>query len=101
LLYTVGLGKGAVPIAAAINWVLKDGIGYLSKILLSKFGRHLMLIPRDGAFSLIFSKMQLMAWRLSLLFFLNILFSLVQPLVLAVLLPLLKKISHNDRQRGR
>ncbi|XP_028556984.1 protein root UVB sensitive 1, chloroplastic isoform X1 [Dendrobium catenatum] len=40
LLYAVGLGKGAIPSAAAVNWVLKDGIGYLSKILLSKYGRH-------------------------------------------------------------
>ena len=40
LLYAVGLGKGAIPTAAAINWVLKDGIGYLSKIMLSKYGRH-------------------------------------------------------------
>ncbi|KAJ0936838.1 putative Root UVB sensitive family [Helianthus annuus] len=41
LLYAVGLGKGAIPTAAAVNWVLKDGIGYLSKIFLSKFGRIL------------------------------------------------------------
>ena len=40
MLYAVGLGKGAIPTAAAINWVLKDGIGYLSKIMLSKYGRH-------------------------------------------------------------
>ena len=40
LLYAVGLGKGAIPTAAAINWVLKGGIGYLSKIMLSKYGRH-------------------------------------------------------------
>ncbi|KAJ4953250.1 hypothetical protein NE237_030082 [Protea cynaroides] len=39
LLYAVGLGKGAILTAAAISWVLKDGIGYLSKIMLSKFGR--------------------------------------------------------------
>ncbi|VFQ70544.1 unnamed protein product [Cuscuta campestris] len=40
LLYAVGLGKGAIPTAAAVNWVLKDGIGYLSKILLSNYGRN-------------------------------------------------------------
>ncbi|KAL6207645.1 hypothetical protein ACLB2K_018601 [Fragaria x ananassa] len=46
LLYAVGLGKGAIPTAAALNWVLKDGIGYLSKIMLSKYGRHFdMLTP--------------------------------------------------------
>ncbi|KAJ4952267.1 hypothetical protein NE237_029099 [Protea cynaroides] len=46
LLYAVGLGKGAIPTAAAISWVLKDGIGYLSKIMLSKFGRHFDVNPK-------------------------------------------------------
>lgn len=46
LLYAVGLGKGAIPTAAAINWVLKDGIGYLSKIMLSKYGRHFDVNPK-------------------------------------------------------
>ncbi|KAK6915802.1 Root UVB sensitive family [Dillenia turbinata] len=46
LLYAVGLGKGAIPTAAAINWVLKDGIGYLSKIVLSKYGRHFDINPK-------------------------------------------------------
>ncbi|WOL04315.1 hypothetical protein Cni_G13036 [Canna indica] len=46
LLYAVGLGKGAIPTAAAVSWVLKDGIGYLSKILLSKFGRHFDVNPK-------------------------------------------------------
>ncbi|KAF6141808.1 hypothetical protein GIB67_031875 [Kingdonia uniflora] len=46
LLYAVGLGKGAIPVAAAINWVLKDGLGYLSKILLSKYGRHFDVNPK-------------------------------------------------------
>lgn len=46
LLYAVGLGKGAIPAAAAVNWVLKDGIGYLSKILLSKFGWHFDVNPK-------------------------------------------------------
>ncbi|KAL8137301.1 hypothetical protein V2J09_003302 [Rumex salicifolius] len=46
LLFAVGLGKGAIPTAAAINWVLKDGIGYLSKIVLSKYGRHFDLNPK-------------------------------------------------------
>ncbi|CAN6270715.1 unnamed protein product, partial [Urochloa humidicola] len=34
------------PTAAAVNWVLKDGLGYLSKILLSKFGRHFDVNPK-------------------------------------------------------
>lgn len=46
LLYAVGLGKGAIPTAAAVNWVLKDGIGYVSKIFLSKFGRHFDVNPK-------------------------------------------------------
>lgn len=46
LLYAVGLGKGVIPTAAAVNWVLKDGLGYLSKILLSKFGRHFDVNPK-------------------------------------------------------
>lgn len=46
LLYAVGLGKGAIPTAAALNWVLKDGIGYLSKIMLSKYGRHFDVNPK-------------------------------------------------------
>ncbi|GJN27914.1 hypothetical protein PR202_gb15978 [Eleusine coracana subsp. coracana] len=46
LLYAVGLGKGAIPTAAAVNWVLKDGLGYLSKIMLSKLGRHFDVNPK-------------------------------------------------------
>lgn len=46
LLFAVGLGRGAIPTAAAINWVLKDGIGYLSKIMLSNFGRHFDVNPK-------------------------------------------------------
>lgn len=46
LLYAVGLGKGAIPTAAAINWVLKDGVGYLSKILLANYGRHFDVHPK-------------------------------------------------------
>ncbi|GER57624.1 hypothetical protein STAS_35444 [Striga asiatica] len=46
LLYAVGLGKGAIPTAAAVNWVLKDGIGYISKIMLSKYGRHFDVNPK-------------------------------------------------------
>ncbi|XWS28148.1 hypothetical protein CRYUN_Cryun25bG0040700 [Craigia yunnanensis] len=45
-LYAVGLGKGAIPTAAAINWVLKDGIRYLSKIMLFKYRRHFDVNPK-------------------------------------------------------
>ncbi len=33
LLYAVGVGAGAVPLAAALNWVLKDGLGQLGGVL--------------------------------------------------------------------
>ncbi|KAL4026062.1 hypothetical protein IC575_014483 [Cucumis melo] len=63
LLYAVGLGKGAIPTAAAVNWVLKDGFGYLSKIFLSKYGRHFDVHPKDGDCSLIFWKTLPMEWK--------------------------------------
>ena len=33
LLNAVGLGSGAVPLAGAINWILKDGLGQLGGVL--------------------------------------------------------------------
>ncbi len=33
MLYAVGLGAGAIPVAAALNWVLKDGIGQVGGVL--------------------------------------------------------------------
>jgi len=33
LLYAVGLGQGAIPMAAALNWVIKDGLGQLGGVL--------------------------------------------------------------------
>mmetsp|Transcript_53559 Transcript_53559/g.89017 ORF Transcript_53559/g.89017 Transcript_53559/m.89017 type:complete len:549 (-) Transcript_53559:529-2175(-) len=39
LLYAAGLGKGAIPSAQLINWVIKDGVGYFTKVFFgSKFG---------------------------------------------------------------
>ena len=38
LLYSLGASEGAIPTAGALNWILKDGIGYLGTLL---FGRHL------------------------------------------------------------
>ncbi len=32
LLYSVGLGAGAIPTAGALNWVLKDGLGQVSRL---------------------------------------------------------------------
>jgi len=31
LLYAVGLGAGSIPMAAALNWVLKDGLGQVRR----------------------------------------------------------------------
>jgi len=33
LLHAVGLGAGAIPMAAALNWVIKDGLGQLGGVL--------------------------------------------------------------------
>ncbi|KAJ2787803.1 hypothetical protein GGI15_000435 [Coemansia interrupta] len=33
LLYAMGLGAGALPLSAAINWVIKDGFGQLGGVL--------------------------------------------------------------------
>eukprot|EP01135_Chromosphaera_perkinsii_P010010 Nk52_evm45s1992 gene=Nk52_evmTU45s1992 len=33
LLYAVGLGAGAIPLAAALNWIIKDGLGQLGGVL--------------------------------------------------------------------
>ena len=33
LLHAVGLGDGAIPMAAALNWVIKDGVGQLGGVL--------------------------------------------------------------------
>jgi hypothetical protein len=33
MLYAIGLGAGAIPLAAAVNWVLKDGVGQLGGIV--------------------------------------------------------------------
>lgn len=37
LLYGVGLGAGAVPVSAAINWILKDGLGQLGGVLYATY----------------------------------------------------------------
>lgn len=33
LLYAIGLGVGSIPMAAGLNWVIKDGLGDLGGIL--------------------------------------------------------------------
>jgi Vitamin B6 photo-protection and homoeostasis len=35
LLHAVGLGVGAIPMAAALNWVIKDGFGQLGGVMFS------------------------------------------------------------------
>lgn len=32
-LFAIGLGKGAIPMAAAVQWILKDGVGHACAIL--------------------------------------------------------------------
>jgi hypothetical protein len=36
LLYSVGLGAGAIPTAGAMSWILKDGLGQLGTLLFGK-----------------------------------------------------------------
>ncbi|KAI9221824.1 vitamin B6 photo-protection and homoeostasis-domain-containing protein [Blastocladiella britannica] len=33
LLYAIGLGAGSIPLAAALNWIIKDGLGQLGGVL--------------------------------------------------------------------
>eukprot|EP00877_Chromochloris_zofingiensis_P009142 jgi/Chrzof1/4481/Cz14g14240.t1 len=40
LLYSVGLGSGAIPTAGAMNWVLKDGVGQVGTLLFGKAIAH-------------------------------------------------------------
>ncbi|GBF87876.1 hypothetical protein Rsub_00588 [Raphidocelis subcapitata] len=40
LLYSVGLGAGAIPTAGALNWVVKDGLGQLGTLLFGKAIAH-------------------------------------------------------------
>ncbi|KAI8869296.1 DUF647-domain-containing protein [Ramicandelaber brevisporus] len=37
LLYAMGLGAGSVPMAAALNWIIKDGLGQLGGVLYASF----------------------------------------------------------------
>lgn len=36
LLYAMGLGAGSVPLAAALNWIIKDGIGQIGGIVFAR-----------------------------------------------------------------
>jgi hypothetical protein len=48
LLYAVGLGSSAIPMAGALNWVIKEGVGQAGTIL-SHTGQFLG-IRRYGMF---------------------------------------------------
>ena len=37
LLHAVGLGAGAIPLAATLNWVIKDGLGQLGGVIFASF----------------------------------------------------------------
>lgn len=36
----MGLGAGSIPLAAALNWVLKDGIGQVGGIVFARWVRR-------------------------------------------------------------
>lgn len=40
LLYSIGLGAGAIPTAGALNWVMKDGLGQFGTLLFGKAIAH-------------------------------------------------------------
>jgi hypothetical protein len=40
LLFAMGLGAGSVPIAAALNWIVKDGLGQLGGVLYASTVNH-------------------------------------------------------------
>lgn len=47
LLYAVGVGAGSVPLAAAINWILKDGLGQLGGVVYgAKYGDSFDVDPK-------------------------------------------------------
>ncbi|ORZ36603.1 vitamin B6 photo-protection and homoeostasis-domain-containing protein [Catenaria anguillulae PL171] len=37
LLFAIGLGAGSIPLAAALNWIIKDGLGQLGGVLYASF----------------------------------------------------------------
>lgn len=37
LLYAMGLGAGAIPLAAALNWIIKDGVGQIGGIVFARY----------------------------------------------------------------
>ncbi|KAL0480151.1 RUS1 [Acrasis kona] len=60
LLYAVGLGSGAIPLAATLNWVIKDGLGQLGGVIFaSKVSTNFDADPKKwrfrGEFALIAS----------------------------------------------
>jgi hypothetical protein len=40
LLYAIGLESGAIPMAAALNWVIKDGLGQFGGVLFASMVNH-------------------------------------------------------------
>lgn len=77
LLFAAGLGAGAIPMAAAVNWVLKDGIGQLGGVLYAAvFGAQFDEDPKRQRF------------RATATLQLATLLEVVTPLVPALFLPL-------------
>ncbi len=51
LLYAVGLGSGAIPLAAALNWIIKDGLGQLGGVVFaSKVSTNFDADPKKWRF---------------------------------------------------
>jgi hypothetical protein len=40
LLFAVGVGAGSIPLAAALNWIIKDGLGQLGGVLYATFANN-------------------------------------------------------------
>jgi hypothetical protein len=79
LLTSLGVGVGAaLPMAATINWVLKDGLGSLGMIVYAAHGGGARF---DG-------DAKVTKWRADLLFNVGVLLELLTPLVPAFFLPL-------------
>jgi hypothetical protein len=51
LLYAVGLGSGSIPLAAALNWIIKDGLGQLGGVIFaSKVSTNFDANPKKWRF---------------------------------------------------
>lgn len=63
----MGLGKGVILIVVVVNWVFRDGIGYLSKIVFFKYGWYFDVYFKGWRF--VFDLIENMLYGLELLIF--------------------------------